>query len=313
LTKGKILITGGAGFIPSSLANSLVKIGYEVVLADNLITGQIDNIPQHDRCSFYNIDVNNKDEIEPIMMDYCFDFVFHYASLVGVQRTLDNPISVLSDIDGLNNVFELSQLSSVKKVFYSSSSEVYGEPVHLPQNELTTPLNSRLPYAVVKNIGECYCKAFNQEYGIDYTIFRFFNTYGEKQSQDFVVSKFINQALSNNDITINGDGLQTRTFCYIDDNLDATINALEANIFNNEIINIGNDKEVTIIKLAELIKKLTGSQSKIVHREPLEEGDMTRRQPDINRMKKLLKRDFTDLSTGLEKVIDSFKKKNYQQ
>ena len=117
----------------------------------------------------------------------------------------------------------------------------------------------------------------------------------------------------NNDITINGDGLQTRTFCYIDDNLDATINALEANIFNNEIINIGNDKEVTIIKLAELIKKLTGSQSKIVHREPLEEGDMTRRQPDINRMKKLLKRDFTDLSTGLEKVIDSFKKKNYQQ
>ena len=301
------MITGGAGFIPSSLADALLKDGNEVILVDNLVTGQAENVPEHDYCSFFNLDVNNREGIEDLMNDYSFDYIFHYASLVGVQRTLDNPISVLNDIDGLKNIFQLSCDTNVKKIFYSSSSEVYGEPVHLPQNEFTTPLNSKLPYAVVKNVGECFCKAFNQEYGIDYTIFRFFNTYGEKQSQDFVVSKFINQALANEDITINGDGLQTRTFCYIDDNLDATINAFEKNLYNNDIVNVGNDKEFTILQLAELIKEITDSTSKIVHRNPLAEGDMTRRQPDASRMKTLLGRDFTDLRNGLERVINHFK------
>ena len=307
LSKVKILITGGAGFIPSSLADSLINLGYEVVLMDNLVTGRLENIPEDSNCSFYNIDINNIDAIEPVMMENNFDFVFHYASLVGVQRTLDNPIKVLNDIDGLKNVFHLSQLTGVKKIFYSSSSEVYGEPVHLPQNEYTTPLNSKLPYAVVKNIGECFCRSYHQEYGLDYTIFRFFNTYGEKQSADFVVSRFINQALSNEDITINGDGSQTRTFCYINDNLDATINALQNNIYNNDVVNIGNDNEITIIQLAEKIKDIIGSKSRIIHRDPSEEGDMTRRQPDVSRMKKLLNRDFIELSDGLNTVINSFK------
>ena len=284
-----ILITGGAGFIPSSLAESLVNIGHKVVLADNLVTGKRSNIPEADNCQFHECDVNDYESIARIMKSINFDFVFHYASLVGVKRTIENPLMVLDDIKGLENVFNLSCETGVKKIFYSSSSEVYGEPVEIPQNEILTPLNSRLPYAVVKNIGECFCKAYKRERGLDFTIFRFFNTYGEKQSSNFVVSKFLKAAISGEEITINGDGLQTRTFCYIEDNLEATVNAFENNLFNNEIVNIGNEKEITILELAQTIKKITNSSSKIIHLDSLEEGDMTRRKPYVETMKTLLK------------------------
>jgi UDP-glucose 4-epimerase len=239
------------------------------------------------------------------MTSYKFDYVFHYAAVVGVQRTLDNPVMVLEDIDGIKNILNLSKNTGVKRVFYSSSSEVYGEPVSLPQHEYTTPLNSRLPYAVVKNIGEAYCKSYQQEYGLDYTVFRFFNTYGPKQSDDFVMSKFVNCALSNKDITLYGDGLQTRTFCYIDDNLDACLTTLQDDIYKNDIYNIGNDEVITIKQLAETIIELTCSSSKIVHLPPLKDGDMTRRQPDITKMKELLKRDLVPYREGISRVIAS--------
>jgi UDP-glucose 4-epimerase len=120
-------------------------------------------------------------------------------------------------------------------VFFSSSSEVYGEPVHLPQNEETTPLNSRLPYAIVKNVGESYFRSYFQEFGLKYTIFRFFNTYGPKQSPDFVMAKFIQAAQKNEDITLYGDGMQTRTFCYIDDNIDACLLTMKDEKYSNGV------------------------------------------------------------------------------
>ena len=206
-------------------------------------------------------------------------------------------------MSGLENIFFLAKETKVKKIFFSSSSEVYGEPVELPQREYLTPLNSRLPYAVIKNVGECFCKSYKQEYGLDYTIFRFFNTYGSRQSKDFVVSKFIELAKANKDITVYGTGLQTRTFCYIDDHIEATIKAFENNVYNNEIVNIGNNEETTILQLAETIINVLNSKSKIIHLDPLEEGDMTRRQPDTQRMKSLLNRDFTSLENGLKKII----------
>jgi UDP-glucose 4-epimerase len=222
---------------------------------------------------------------------------------VGVKRTLEQPVLVLKDIDGIKNILDLSKNTGVKRVFFSSSSEVYGEPVELPQNEQTTPLNSRLPYAIVKNVGEAFFKSYKQEYNLDYTIFRFFNTYGEKQSTDFVISKFIRAALEQKDITIYGNGSQTRTFCYIDDNITATLCALEKNLFVNDVVNIGNDKITTVLELAQSIIKLTNSNSKIVHLPPLPEGDMTRRQPDNTKMKTLLSRDLLSLEEGLQKVI----------
>ncbi len=302
----KILITGGAGFIASELAEKLaLKPENEIVIVDNFITGSRDKMPldKYDNLHFIKCDVNNFENISSVFYSHGFDYVFHYAALVGVQRTLNNPDLVLNDISGIRNIVELSKNTEVKRVFFSSSSEVYGEPGEIPQNEDTTPLNSMLPYAIVKNIGEAFLRSYNQEFGLDYTIFRFFNTYGIKQTKDFVVSKFIRAALSHEDITVYGDGLQTRTFCYIDDNIDACLNAFYQGKFVNDIVNIGSDKETTINELANLVIELTGTGSGIVYLPPLKHGDMKRRMPDINKMKKLLGRDLMPLRAGIQKII----------
>jgi UDP-glucuronate decarboxylase len=301
----KILVTGGAGFIASCLAEKLIenKDNY-VVVVDNFLTGTKNRLPQPaDNFKFIKCDVNNIGDITPVMVSYSFDYVFHYAAVVGVQRTLENPVMVLSDIQGIKNMLDLSKNTGVKRVFYASSSEVYGEPTTLPQNEHTTPLNSRLPYAVVKNVGEAFCKSYHDEYDLDFTIFRFFNTYGAKQSTDFVMSRFIRMALNNEDITIYGDGSQTRTFCYVDDNIMATTNAFYRNQYVNDIVNVGSDIEMAIVDLAKKIIDITGSKSKVVHLPPLAEGDMKRRIPDISKMKTLMDRDITPLETGIKNVI----------
>lgn len=307
----KVLITGGAGFIPSCLADALLETGrFEVVAVDNLLTGQTTFISTHPNYRFIKCDVNDYRSISSIMLSQSFDYVFHYAAVVGVDRTLNHPHLVLEDIKGMQNVFDLSKSTGVKRIFLSSSSEVYGEPVHLPQHEYETPLNSRLPYAVVKNIGECFCRVYKQEYDLDYTILRFFNTYGPRQSKDFVVSKFIRAALEGQDITIYGDGSQTRTFCYITDNIDFTTTILEKNLFINDVVNVGNHELTTIKDLAELIIRITNSSSQIVNLPPLKEGDMTRRQPDNERMMQVLQRPLLSLEEGLRKVLGSFTPKN---
>jgi UDP-glucose 4-epimerase len=302
-----ILITGGAGNVGASLANALLKTNeYFVVVVDNLLTGKLINLEniENSNFKFLHCDVNNIFQITAVMTSYRFDYVFHYAAVVGVKRTLDNPVWVLNDIEGIKNILELSKNTGVTRVFYSSSSEVYGEPVTLPQFEDTTPLNSKLPYAIVKNVGEAYLKSYKQEYNLDYTIFRFFNTYGPKQSLDFVVSRFLNLAINNLDITLYGDGMQTRTFCYIDDNNDATINALINNQGINDTINIGNDIEYTIYDLAKLCIRKTNSKSAIIHLPPLPDGDMKRRQPNLDKMKLLLNRPLTGIEEGIEKVLE---------
>ena len=302
----KILITGGAGFIASALAEKLAETtNHQIVIVDNLLSGSIPKIPVsiHNNIKFIKCNVNEFGDISSVFYAYSFDYVFHYAAMVGVNRTQEHPVRVLEDISGIKNVLNLSKNTGVKRVYFSSSSEVYGEPVEFPQNEDTTPLNSRLPYAIVKNVGEAYLKAFKKEYDLEYTIFRFFNTYGQKQSKDFVVSKFIASALHNKDITIYGDGKQTRTFCHINDNIEATTNAFYQNKFVNDVVNIGGDKEITILELAQTIIKVTNSNSKIIHVPALEDGDMTRRNPDITKMKQLLNHDLIPLEEGLKKVL----------
>ena len=302
----RILVTGGAGFIASDLALKLAgNAENDVVVVDDLLTGDPAKLPADGRPNLHFIksDVNRFEDISSIFYAYRFDHVFHYAAVVGVKRTIENPVMVLRDVDGIRNVLDLCKNTGVKRVLFSSSSEVYGEPVEIPQNERTTPLNSKLPYAIVKNLAEAFLRSYHKEFGLQYTIFRFFNTYGPKQSRDFVVSKFIRAAIKGEDITIYGDGGQTRTFCYIDDNIDACLNAYYRGEVLNDVVNIGSDVEITILELAKLIIDLTGSRSKVVHVAPLEEGDMTRRMPDITRMRQLLGRDLLPLHEGIKRIL----------
>jgi len=305
-----VLLTGGAGFIGSSLAEKLLENpDVFLVIVDDLSTGSIEKLPQKhtDRYKFIKADVNEYRDISELFHGFRFDYVFHYSAMVGVKRTLENPVSVLQDLKSIENILNLSKNSTVKRVFFSSSSEVYGEPVEFPQNENTTPLNSKLPYAIVKNASEAFLKSYHTEFGLPYTIFRFFNTYGPKQSKDFVISRFINLALKNKPLTIYGDGKQTRTFCYIDDNVEATCNCFNHILHNPEIssdvFNIGNDNETTIAEVAEIIINVTGSSSVLKFLPPLKEGDMRRRLPDITKMHKLINRPLLPLDEGLKNIL----------
>jgi UDP-glucuronate decarboxylase len=313
LKKRNILITGGAGNLGGSLANRLTENDQnQVVILDNLSTGCTNKLPTstRDNWTFIKADANNASDVAQVMTSYRFDYVFHYAAIVGVQRTLEHPVAVLNDVDGIRNVLNGAKNTGVSRVFFSSSSEVYGEPVVFPQNEKTTPLNSKLPYAIIKNLGESFCRSYYQEYGLQYNIFRFFNTYGPKQSTDFVIPRFIHAALNGQDISIYGDGSQTRTFCYVDDNLDVVTGVLDSDQWTNQVINIGNDVETSVLELAKLIIEMTNSTSRIMHQPKLPEGDMTRRHPDITIMRSILNREPTPLRDGLEKTITSFQKAN---
>lgn len=304
--KTKILITGGAGNIGSALVEKLISDENNyVVILDNLSTGYMSKLPSEDKKNwkFIKADVNNLGDISSVMHSYNFDYVFHFAAVVGVIRTQENPVSVLSDIEGIKNILNLSKNSSVKHVYYSSSSEVYGEPVELPQNEHRTPLNSRVPYAVVKNVGECFFRSYMQEFNLPYTIFRFFNTYGPNQSTDFVVARFLDAALKNNDITIYGDGSQTRTFTYVDDTVNVCYKIFKNKLLSNDVINVGNHELMSIKELAELVIKTANSSSKIIYLPPLKEGDMTRRQPDNSKMRDILNKELIGVEDGIKLMM----------
>ena len=305
--KNKILVTGGAGNIGSALVQKLISNpANSVVIVDNLSTGVLHKLPSEEQPNwkFIKANVNVTDDISSIMLSYKFDYVFHFAAVVGVNRTQENPIDVLQDIEGIKNILNLSKNSSVKHVYYASSSEVYGEPVELPQNEHRTPLNSRVPYAVVKNVGECFFRSYWQAYRLPYTIFRFFNTYGPNQSTDFVVAKFLAAALKNRDISIYGDGSQTRTFTYVEDTVNVCSKIFEDRLLVNDVINIGNDEVMTVKDLADLTIRITGSSSQIVHLPPLKEGDMTRRQPDNSKMREILNKKLITVEDGIKLMMN---------
>lgn len=301
----KILITGGAGNVGSALVRKLIddKKNF-VVVVDNLSTGNIEKLPNATNLRFVKADCNDFSQLSQVMYANNFDYVFHFAAVVGVQRTQENPVLVLQDIDGIKNILTLSKNCNVKHVYFSSSSEVYGEPVEIPQNEYKTPLNSRVPYAVVKNVGECFFRSYWQEYQLPYTIFRFFNTYGPNQSTDFVIPRFLAAALKNEPINIYGDGMQTRTFTYVDDTIDTIVAIFNKGLLKNDVINIGSDKLITVLDLAKLIIRITGSDSKINFLPPLKEGDMTRRQPDNSKMKEILNRELVPLETGIKNLMN---------
>jgi UDP-glucuronate decarboxylase len=307
-----ILLTGGAGNIGSALARALLRNGdASVVVADNLLTGSIEKVRiDAPNFTFVKSDCNDFDDISSLFYRFRFTHVFHFAAVVGVQRTLANPLLVLRDITGIENILRLSKNTGVERVYFASSSEVYGEPFEIPQNENTTPLNSRLPYAVVKNLGEVYLRTYEREFGLPYTIFRFFNTYGPRQSEDFVLPRFVRAALAGTPLQIYGDGAQTRTFCYVDDTVEACVKTHLSKSYENDVVNVGSDVEMTILQLAKAVIKATQSTSRLEFLPPLPEGDMSRRCPDISKMRHLLDRPLVPLEEGIARLVEHYRQQD---
>ncbi len=315
MKRGKTyLVTGGSGFIGSHLCESLLSKGNKVICFDNLSSGKtanIDSLKKNENFVFIKGDANKLTDLEPVFKKNNSDGVYHYAAVVGVKRTLENPLAVLKDIDGIKNVLELAVKYGKPKVVFASSSEVYGEPKELPERE-DGPIDAKLPYASVKLIGENFCQAYWQKHHLKTCSLRFFNVYGSKQESSdygFVVGIFIKQVLAGLSPTIFGDGSQTRDFVYIKDNVEASMRAMEQDESLGQSINIGTGKSLTILDLARRVIDCAGQTGKIQPKfSNHDRMDIKHRLPDISKMTKLLNFHPTvSLEEGLKKTMDYYR------
>lgn len=305
----KVLITGAAGFLGSHLCDRFIKEGFHVIGMDNLITGDLKNI-EHlfplEHFEFYHHDVTTF-----VHLPGKLDYILHFASPASPIDYLKIPIETLKV--GSLGTLNLLGLAKEKKstILVASTSEVYGDPLVHPQNEdyygNVSPVGPRGVYDEAKRFMESITMAYHRFHGLDTRIVRIFNTYGSRMrlNDGRVVPAFMGQALRGEDLTVFGDGLQTRSFCYIDDQVEGIYRLLLSDY--HDPINIGNPHETTIKQFAEEIIKLTGTQQKIIYK-PLPQDDPLQRQPDITRAKEILGWEpKVKRSDGLRIVYDYFK------
>jgi len=301
-----ILITGGAGFIGSHLVKKFLSVGEKVIVVDNLLTGAIENLSlfnDNPNFIFMNHDVQHHIDIE-IELDY----VLHLASAASPRAYTEHPINTLkAGSSGTINTLGLAKAKNAKYLL-TSTSEIYGNPKVSPQSETywgnVNPNGPRSMYDEAKRFSEAAVSSYNRIYNLNTRIVRLFNTYGPKMKIDDgrVVTNFIFQALNGEDITIYGNGDQTRSFCYIEDTLSGIIKAMDSE--SSEVFNIGNPNEITVKKLAEIIIKLTNSNSSLKFLE-LPEDDPMQRKPDISKAEEFLNwSPKIPLEEGLLKTID---------
>ena len=294
----KVLVTGGSGLIGSTIVRRLLDIGHDVGVFDIKKT-------KHQDCDYFDGDITDPDITKNVVKGY--DVVIHLAATLGVINTETNPVRTLdTNMGGTKNVLEGCKVHGVKKIIFSSSSEVYGEPTKIPINERDKPIPITT-YGVAKFAAEEYIKAYSRNFDLGYTIFRLFNVYGDEQAVDWVVPEFVSKAIQDQDIIIHGDGSQTRCFCHVSDIANAFTLALEK--ADREIINVGNNSEPISIKdLALKIIKLTNSKSKLKFL-PFEESkrnrnEIMKRMPDIEKARmKLDYEPVISLEEGIMKVI----------
>ncbi|HEU5083814.1 MAG TPA: UDP-glucuronic acid decarboxylase family protein [Acidimicrobiales bacterium] len=304
----RIVVTGGAGFLGSHLCDRLLDRGDEVIALDNLVTGNVANIEHNfgrPGFTFVEHDVSTF-----IWVPGPVDAVLHFASPASPKDYLEMPIQTLKVGSlGTHNGLGLAKEKGAR-FFLASTSEVYGDPEVHPQTEeywgRVNPIGPRGVYDEAKRFAEAMTMAYHRHHGLDVRIVRIFNTYGNRMrpKDGRVVSNFIMQALRGEPITIYGDGTQTRSFCFVDDEVAGFLALLDSDQVGP--INIGNPGEFTMLELAELVLELTGSRSEIVH-EPLPVDDPTQRQPDITKARELLGWEpKIDLRDGLERTISYF-------
>ncbi len=308
----KIVITGAAGFIGSNLVDRLINEDFFVYGIDNLITGSLDNLSHLN--SNNNFDFVNHDVTKYIDIKDKIDYVFHFASPASPIDYLKYPIQTLkANAIGGHNALGLAKKNNAKFIL-ASTSEVYGDPLEHPQKESyfgnVNPIGPRSIYDEAKRFIESMTISYHVYHKLRVSIVRIFNTYGPRMKIDDgrVLPTFIKQAASNKDLTVNGDGTQTRSFCYIDDLVNGIIQ-----LMNSEYsypINIGNDDEVTINEIASTLISILDSKSKIIYND-LPEDDPLKRKPDLTLAKKILNwRPNIDKKDGFEMLIEYYKKNN---
>tara|TARA_R110002167_G_scaffold206691_14_gene410784 strand:- start:4072 stop:5043 length:972 start_codon:yes stop_codon:yes gene_type:complete len=305
----KVLITGGAGFLGSHLCDRFIKEGFYVIAMDNLITGDLKNI-EH-LFPLQQFEFHHHDVTKFVHIVGNLDYILHFASPASPIDYLKIPIETLKV--GSLGTLNLLGLAKEKKarMLVASTSEVYGDPLVHPQNEEyygnVSPIGPRGVYDEAKRFMESITMAYHRFHGVDTRIVRIFNTYGSRMrlNDGRVVPAFMGQALRGEDLTVFGDGSQTRSFCYIDDQVEGIYRLLFSDYINP--INIGNPHETTIKEFAEEILKLTGSKQKIIFM-PLPQDDPLQRQPDISKAKEILGWEpKVGRAEGLKIVYDYFK------
>src|SRR5262245_34808271 len=307
-TKKRALVTGGAGFLGSHLCDALLGEGYSVLAVDNLLTGRqgnIEHLRNDARFEFQNIDINRPFDCGPV------DYVFHFACPASpVDYTVHGIETLQVGSLGTFHALDVARKYGAKYLV-SSTSECYGDPLEHPQKETywghVNPIGPRSVYDEAKRFTEATTMAYHRYYKVDTRIVRIFNTYGPRMqlNDGRVVPNFMKQAMRGEDLTVYGDGSQTRSFCYVSDEVDGFIRLSKSD--ERLPVNIGNPGEFTILDCAKLVLKVTGSKSKI-RNEPLPQDDPKQRRPDITKAKTLLGWEpKIDLETGLKMSLDYFR------
>ena len=304
-------MTGGAGFLGSHLCERLVADGWRVVCVDNLVTGAAKNVAHlREHKSFESIQHNVS---EPLYMDDGVDAVLHFASPASPLDYADHPIATLKvGTLGTHNMLGLARAKNALFLL-ASTSEVYGDPQVSPQPEThwgnVNPLGPRAVYDEAKRAAEAFTMAYHRAHGMKTRIIRIFNTYGPRMriNDGRAVPNFLLQALQNEPITVFGDGSQTRSLCYVDDLIEGVVRLLDADF--TDPVNLGTDEEITMLQLANGIRRLCGSTSEIVYK-PLPEDDPKQRRPDLTRARRIIGWEpRTSLEAGLVKTIAYFRER----
>jgi UDP-glucuronate decarboxylase len=309
MTRQTALVAGGGGFVGSHLCDALLDDGYEVLCIDNFGSGRprnVEHLLEHPRFTLQKADIRQPPALPPV------DEIYHLASRASPTDFTNFPVRIaLTNTEGTRNLLDHAVACDAKMLF-ASTSEVYGEPEVHPQPEsYTGNVNIRGPrgcYDESKRFGETLAVAYEREYDLDVRTARIFNTYGPRMRSDDgrVIPNFLSQALDGRDLTVYGDGSQTRSFCYIDDLVGGLRTLMNTESLQGEVVNLGSDDEITILDLAEVILNLCDTSSEITH-EPLPEDDPARRRPDLSKARETLGFEpDVSLREGLERTVSQF-------
>ncbi len=308
----KVLVTGGAGFIGSHIVEKLLDLGACVSVIDTMLCGnKIERLAGHKNLSIYRTDVTDVPAITPLFKGQ--DVVFHLAAVVGVEETQDEPVNLLNvEVVGTSNVIALAAKNKVKRFIFASSSEVYGDSGQPMVEE--GPFNPKSTYALTKLIGEHFCLAYYQKYGLEFTALRYFNVYGPRQDDRFVLSRFVNRALAGQVLYIYGDGQQTRDFTYIADSVHMSLLAGIMENGVNQVLNFGTGIAISITTLADIIVAALDLKGRVktsyvdYDRLRSKEIEVFNRLADTKKAEGLLGyKPATDLETGISKYIAWYK------